>query len=170
MAAAANEGARMTTSSGAGRPHGRSLGWTMAVIAIIAVDLAVLRAYFPAIPNPGLVLTVVVLEVGLFRGASRRGEARAFWVGFEVSGWLYVLICSIFVRTAWRLSRALFERIFLGGRPILFPDVMNRAILFAGVLQLVISLTMALAFGLLARSAWRRTRPTAPRETPLVQD
>ena len=58
----------------------------MAVIAFIAADLAALRAILPRIPNPGIVVMILVLEVGLFRMVSRRGAARTFWFGFEIAG------------------------------------------------------------------------------------
>jgi hypothetical protein len=139
----------------------------MAVIAIIAVDLAALRSTLPMIPNPGLVVMVLVLEVGLFRAASRRAEARAFWVGFEASGWLYVLASSAYARALWRTSRSLFERMILG-RPIGTPSEMNRALLFAGVLQLAFGLAIALTIGLLCRTTWGRIRPKTCRVSPIV--
>jgi hypothetical protein len=145
----------MTTSTKTARPR-RSLARTMAVIAIIAVDLAALRSTLPMIPNPGLVVMVLVLEMGLFRAAYRRVEARAFWVGFEASGWLYVLASSAYARALWRSSRSLFERMILG-RPIGTPSEMNQFLLFAlfaGVLQLAFGLAIALTFGLFCRKTW----------------
>ena len=154
-----NEGTWITTPTGPSRPRRRSLARTMALVAVIAADLAALRACLPMIPNPGLVLMVLVLEVGLFRVSSRRGEARAFWIGFEVSGWVYVLICSIFARTAWRLARSLFERMLLG-RPVVFQPEVIQYLLFAGVLQFSIALALSMIIGLIARSLWRHTRPS----------
>ncbi len=134
----------------------------MALVAVVAADLAALRAYFPAIPNPGLAVMVLVLEVVLFRGASRQRKARAFWIGFEVSGWLYVIVGSIFSRTVWRLTRSLFERSLLG-KPIGVPSEMNPFLVFAGSLQFAIALGLALTIGLLARA-------TLSRETVVDQD
>ena len=159
----------MTTPSGTSRPRRRSLAWMMAVVAIVAADLAALRATLPIIPNPGLVVMVLVLEVGLFRWASRQGEARAFWVGFEASGWLCVLVSSVFALTLWRSARSLFERHLLG-KPIAAPPERNQFLLFAGGLQFAIALAVALTVGLIARSAWRRIRPEISRETPIPQD
>jgi hypothetical protein len=88
----------------------------MAVIMIIAAHLAAMRAIFPRMPNPGLVIMVLVLEVGLFRMVSQRGSARAFWAGFEVAGWVYVITAEIFAWTAWRLARFLFEGYVLSSR------------------------------------------------------
>ena len=89
------------------RAREHSLGWAMAVIAVIAADLAAC-AYLSSCPNFGLVVMILVLEVGLFRLASRQRQVRAFWLGFEVAGWAYVVTCSVFAWTVWRLSRSLF--------------------------------------------------------------
>ena len=93
---------------------------------------------------------ILVLEVGLFRLASQRGAARRFWLGFEVAGWTYVITCEVFAWTAWRLARSLFEGYVLR-RPIGPPFEMQRFIFFAGGLQLVISLALALIIGMLTR-------------------
>ena len=133
----------------------------MAVVATVAADLAALRETLPNLPNPGLVVMILVLEVGLFRCASRRGEAGAFWVGFQISGWLYVLAASTFAQAAWRLARDLFERHLLGRRPIGAQSEWYQFLLFAGGLQFAIGLAVALTFGLLGRAAWRRACPRA---------
>ena len=98
---------------------------------------------------------ILVLEVGLFRTVSRRGAARAFWLGFQVAGWAYVITAEVFSWTAWRLARSLFEGWVLK-RPIGLPFEMQRFILFAGGLQLLVSLVVALVTGLLTRLAWSR--------------
>jgi hypothetical protein len=127
----------------------------MAVIVFIAADFATLRAILPRIPNPGLVIMILVLEVGLFRMVSQRRAARTFWLGFEVAGWAYVVTCGVFAWTAWRLARSIFEAYILRG-PIGSPFQMQRFILFAGSLQLLVSLAVALIVGILTRSAWSR--------------
>jgi hypothetical protein len=127
----------------------------MTVIVFIAANLAALRVTFPRLPNFGLVIMILVLEGGLFRLASARGAPRAFWLGFEVAGWAYVLTCSVFAWTAWRLSRSVFEG-YVIGKPISLPFEMNQFLVFAGVFQLIISLAIALSIGLRARSIWRR--------------
>jgi hypothetical protein len=137
------------------RPQRHSLAWALAVIAFIAADLAALRAILPRIPNPGLVIMVLILEVGLFRMVSQRGAARSFWLGFEVAGWAYVITSAVFAWTAWRMARFLFEG-FVLRRPIGLPFEMNQFIVFVGSLQLLISLSIALIVGALARSACRR--------------
>jgi hypothetical protein len=106
-------------------------------------------------PNPGLVIMILVLEVGLFRMVSQRGATRTFWLGFELAGWAYVITCEVFAWTAWRLARSLFEGYVLR-RPIALPVEMQRFILFASSLQLLISLAVALIVGILAHSAWSR--------------
>ena len=125
-----------------------SIAKLMAVVAILAVDLAALARTLPVIPNPGLVIMVVILQVGLFRMVSRSGSKRAFWIGFEAFGWAYVLACIAFSRLSWSVARSLFER-FVLGTAISRPSEMSHYILFAGVLQLVLSSAVAFLGGLL---------------------
>jgi len=98
---------------------------------------------------------ILVLEIGLFRMASRQGGERMFWLGFGVAGWACVITCSVFAQTIWWQARSLFEGYLLGreiGRPL---DI-GRFVLFVGGLHLSISLAIALLVGILARSACRR--------------
>jgi hypothetical protein len=162
------------------RNRRHSLAWALALIAVIAVDLAALRPFFPLdigifwtsypwsvlrereflpprFPNLGLVIMVLVLEIGLFRTASRRGGERMFWLGFEVAGWACVIICAVFARTIWWQARSLFEG-YLLGREIGRPLDMGRFVLFVSGLHLSISFTVALLVGILARSACRHLR------------
>ncbi len=144
----------MSLPSGSIRTRRHSLAWAMAVIAVVAANLAALRAVLPRIPNPGLVIMVLVLDVGIFRMASQRGAARMFWLGFEVAGWAYVITIEVLGETAWRMARSLFEGYVLR-RLIGLPFEMNRFMLFAGSLQLLISLAIALVVGILTRWAWK---------------
>ncbi|WP_237722554.1 hypothetical protein [Singulisphaera acidiphila] len=151
----------------------------MALIVVIAADLAALRPVFPLeisifwtsypwsvmreslpprFPNLGLVILILVLEVGLFRLVSRQGVKRTFWLGFEVAGWACAIMCSVFARTIWGQVRLLFEGGFLG-REIGQPSDMGRFVLFVGGLHLLISLAIAFLIGNLACSVWRRRRP-----------
>jgi hypothetical protein len=139
----------------------------MAVVAFIAADLAALRLALPmdlgpfhplfvrqvpTFPNLGLVLMTLVLEVGLFRAASRRGRERAFWLGFEAGRWAYVAVGLTFAHSTWLLTRSLFEGCVLGGQ-VSIPYEMEVFVLFAFGLHFSASLAIALAIGLLARSA-----------------
>jgi hypothetical protein len=162
------------------RNRRHSLAWALALIAVIAADLAALRPFFPLdigifwtsypwsvlrereflpprFPNLGLVIMVLVLEIGLFRTASRRGGERMFWLGFEVAGWACVIICAVFAQTIWWQARSLFEG-YLLGREIGRPLDMGRFVLFVSGLHLSISFTVALLVGILARSACRHLR------------
>ena len=127
------------------RPRRHSLAWTMAAVAVIAADLAALRPALPmdfsafhprfvhltpTFPNFGLVVMVLVLEIGLFRAITHRGSTRAFLLGFEAGGWAYVLTCSVFARRIWLLTRALFEEYLLGSQ-IELQSEMERFVLFA---------------------------------------
>jgi|GEM_PF-5263336 len=158
-----------------------SLAWVLALIAVIAADLAALRPFFPLeisifwtshpwsvlrereflpprFPNLGFVFMALVLEVGLFRIAARQGVERMFWIGFEVAGWACVLACVVFAQAIWWQARLLFEGLLLR-REIGQPLDMGRFVLFVGGLHLTVSLAIALLGGLLARSAWRRQTP-----------
>jgi hypothetical protein len=160
------------------RNRRHSLAWALALIALIAADLAALRPSFPLeisifwtsypwsllrereflpprFPNLGIVIMVLVLEIGLFRIGSRQGGERMFWLGFEVAGWACVITCLVFAQTIWWQARSLFEENLLG-REIGRPLDMGRFVLCVGGLHLAISFTIALLVGILARSACRR--------------
>jgi hypothetical protein len=168
----------MSLPSESVRPRRHSLAWAMAMVAFIAADLAALRPALPLeisifwtsspwsrmrereflppdFPNLGLVVMVLVLEIGMFRMVAWKGGERTFWLGFEVAGWACVLACSVFARTIWWEVRSLFEG-YLLGRQIGRPLDMGRFILFAGGLHLLVSLAIALFVGILARSARHR--------------
>jgi hypothetical protein len=109
----------------------------------------------PNFPNLGLAMMVLVLEIGLFRLASRQGRERTFWLGFEIAGWLCVIMCSVFAQTIWWRARSVFEGYVLG-RQIGRPLDMGRFVLFTGGLHFAVSLAIAVFTGILACSAWRR--------------
>ena len=144
----------------------------MVVVAVIAADLAAVRPMLPIgvsplmldalsaslpidFPNIGLGVMILVLEVGLFRLISNRGVDRAFWLGFEIAGWAYVIVCMVFAGAAWGLARSLFENYVLGGQ-IGFPSGLGRFVLWASGLHLAIALAVALFAGILGRWAWHR--------------
>jgi hypothetical protein len=60
-----------------------SIARLMGVVAAVALNCAMLRS---GLIDPGLLLMVPLLEVGLFRMISSRGKIRPYWVGFEVVG------------------------------------------------------------------------------------
>ena len=167
----------MSLPSESTRSRRPSLAWAMAVVAVIAADLGTLRAalpitlpvdpganpglpsrfwreHLPTLPDLGLVLMVLMLEAGLFRLFSRRGPERAFWLGFEVAGWAYVVTCFAFAPAAWGLVYALFEG-YVQRRPMGQTSDMDRFIVFAGSLHLLVSLALAYFVGVLAKRAWR---------------
>lgn len=175
----------MSRANDSNRPRRPSLIGAMAVVAVIAVDFAALRPAlpldlgflnpslppamvsqsFPTIPNPGLAAMVLVLQFGLFRAIARRGPARAFWLGFELAGWAYVLACWAISLAAWQGPRALFEGYVLG-RPITLAVELRRFVLFASVLHLSAATAVALVAGLVSRSAWGQGGPERPGPPP----
>jgi hypothetical protein len=153
-------------------PPRHSLAWAMVVIAVIAADLAAVRSILPLglspltldslraglrpdFPNLGLGVMILALEVGLLRLIARGGVPAAFWLGFEVAGWAYVMACMVFAGTAWNLALTLFEQYVYGGQ-IGFLSGFGRFTLFACGLHLVMSLAIALFVGILARWIWHR--------------
>ena len=164
----------MSLPSESTRLRRQSLALAMFVIAVIAADLAAVRPVLPIgisplmldalraslpidFPNIGLGVMILVLEVGLFRLISNRGVDRAFWLGFEIAGWAYVIVCMVFAGAAWSVARWLFEKYVLGGR-IGFLGL-GRFVQFACGLHLAIVLAIALFAGVIARAAWRRWSP-----------
>ncbi len=155
-----------------------SIAWMMSLIVVIAADLSALRPFFPLeisifwtsypwsvlrdpeflpprFPNLGIVIMILVLEIGLFRLVSRQGAERAFWLGFEVTGWACVITCTIFVKAIWWQARSLFEG-YLLGRQIGRPLDMGRFVLFVSGFHLTVTLAIALFVGVLARSIWHQ--------------
>jgi hypothetical protein len=153
-------------------PRRHSLAWAMVVIAVIAADMAAVRPVLPIglsplmvdalreglpidFPNLGLGVMILFLQAGLFRLVWRRRSGRAFWLGFEVAGWTYVILCMVFAGTAWGLARFLFEGFVLGSE-IRFPFDLGSFVLFGCGLHLLICLSLALLVGILAHSLGRR--------------
>ena len=138
----------------------------LALVAVIAVDLAALRlalpmdfgpfhprfvSQTPTFPNCGLVVMVLVLEVGLFRAASRSGRERVFWLGFEAGGWVYVIAGLAFAQPTWLLTRSIFEGCLLR-RQMSGSSEMEGFVLFAFSLHLLAALAVAFVTGFFARS------------------
>jgi hypothetical protein len=125
-----------------------SIARLMAIVAIVAADLAAAAAILPAIPNPGAVVMLLVLEVGLFFWGRPGKPTRPFWIGFGAFGWSYVLACLSFDHAIWRLLRPLLETYILGAKPST-PNELWLCILYAGCLQLGLSLAVAVSGGLM---------------------
>src|SRR5215217_8023954 len=66
-------------------------------VALIAADLAYIRGSI----NVNLLVAVPVLQFCLFRVVSSCGSIRPFWVGFEASGWAWVIILLSGVGPLW---------------------------------------------------------------------
>jgi len=67
----------------------------MVVVALVALDLGLLLNRGLG-ANPFQIVTLIVLEVGLFRALSEGGGGRAWWIGFAVGALAYVAIDGVF--------------------------------------------------------------------------
>jgi ABC-type proline/glycine betaine transport system permease subunit len=73
-----------------------SIAVLMAVVFFVAVDFAIVRAFWTS-PEPlGLVVSLTTLPMInllllVLPKLSRRGGDRSFWLGFEAVGWLMVI-------------------------------------------------------------------------------
>jgi hypothetical protein len=93
------------TLTGLRRPR-ISIAWLMAVVAMIAVDFAVLRFTFAGLRTQvdfrwKMAVAIIfclpmlnVLMIGLVL-MCRRSRSRAFLLGFEVFGWLAIVGCAL---------------------------------------------------------------------------
>jgi hypothetical protein len=70
-----------------------SIAGLMAVVLFCAVGVAALRAASETWAGLILTATLAILAVGLLGAIYRRGPAHAFWGGFALFGWGYLLLC-----------------------------------------------------------------------------
>jgi hypothetical protein len=70
-----------------------SIRGLMVVIVLLSVAFAALRFPTPLWANVWFSLTAAALTLAVPAAVYRRGEQRAFWVGFAVCGWVY-FICQ----------------------------------------------------------------------------
>ena len=145
--------------------HQITVGHLMAVVALIALDLGLLlNRGFGA--NPLQVVTVIVVEVGLYRALFRTQEGRVWWIGFAAAAIAYVAIDAMFhyeIRYAFidfchlAVMKPLVT-VLLVALPLPEPLVFA---LLAGVLQVATALLLGrLGGGILRRlKGSRRTIP-----------
>ncbi len=71
--------------------YSESLAGLMLAVALVALDLGLLvNGAFGS--NPFQVITVIVVEVDLFRAFARVGKGRAWWLGFAVCGLVFAAL------------------------------------------------------------------------------
>jgi hypothetical protein len=70
------------------KPPRLSIAKVMAVVAIIAIDMATLRTLhsYDEDLDQGVALTGFALQFGVLRSIRSRGRGRTFWIGFVASG------------------------------------------------------------------------------------
>lgn len=72
-----------------------SIGWLMVIVAVAAVDLAMVRVFFGSksdfVQSFFFAIPMLnILGIGVLMGRRQQGRARAFWRGFTRSGCLAV--------------------------------------------------------------------------------
>jgi hypothetical protein len=137
----------------------------MVVVAIIALDLGLLlNRGFGA--NPFQVLTVAVIEVGLFRAFSRSGGHRVWWLGFTTCGLAYVVVDAVY---HYEIRYAIIDFCQLSvvkpsalalliAVPLPEPVVFG---LLAALLQVVAAILFGVGGGSIAQKLTRRSAGTA---------
>jgi hypothetical protein len=165
--------------------------WALAVVVIAGVDLAVWRALVGgegrlesvaaglSIPNPGLVLAVLALEVSLLWAAAQRGGPLAFWLGFQSLGWSYLFFYfglfqpkSRFLPFAWTgWWTSLHPSSWSQPGGWLFDPCFGPGLLTISAVHLIAALGTAWVGALLAEIAWqlRGAGPAAMTSSPSGQ-
>lgn len=92
-----------------------SIARLMVGVALVACDCAMLGTGHI---DPALLVTIPVLQVGLFRVLPRRGAVRPFWAGFEGFGWAAVVLYYAVLRRPMFLA---FDRGLFGVARLLAP-------------------------------------------------
>src|SRR4051794_36337733 len=69
-----------------------SIAAMLSIVVVVALGLAAIRSASPAWAGALTSLTFFLLIVSWLGIAFRRGDDRAFWVGFALLGWSYILL------------------------------------------------------------------------------
>jgi hypothetical protein len=142
----------------------------MVIVSLVAIDMGVLlNRGFGAIPLQ--LLTVIIVEVGLFRATSRDGAVRRWWIGFVVGAPAYVVVDAVFhyeIRYAFIdfCHLALVKPILLA---LLVAIPLPQPLFFGhltGILQVLAAILLGvICGGLTRRLAGRRHRRTVDRQS-----
>ncbi len=149
----------------------------MVLVALVALDLGVLlNRGFGA--NPLQLLTVIVVEAGLFRALFQRGGSRSWWTGFAAGALAYVMVDAVFHYE--------IRYVFIGfchlavvkplARVLLIPVPLPEPLFFglsAGILQVLAALLVGVIGGrlfsrLAGRHPMRKGSINGTPGTPLV--
>src|SRR5438270_661317 len=95
-----------------------TIDWLMALIAILAIDLAALGACWPYAPYPVVCLVVIALEIALVRATRGGGAVRVFWLGFAALGWASVTPVIVLNLRAEPLPLCLHSTLLLHSHPL----------------------------------------------------
>lgn len=146
-----------------------SIGGLMGVVFLVALDLAIVRAFWDG-DGPAFAVTVTTLPmINLLLLALprlRRREARPYWVGFEVAGWSVVLL-AVFLGTFHQLL--FFRPMFWVDRLELFAAAPSFEIPFIVAIAVVLYTTpkaLAAAIGGWLVARYRVVIERRPAATP----
>ena len=78
-----------------GRLSPFNVSWLLLLVLIVGCELAALRSASPLATGWSLKITVVVLLLASFAAKFSRENARAWWFGFALIGWIQFLIGMI---------------------------------------------------------------------------
>jgi hypothetical protein len=148
-----------------------SIADMMVIVAVVALDCLVARQPITTLLFLGLggLPMQIALVIGLlliFRRRGRTQKPSPFLVGFEVVGWIclliYVVLCLQAVRSIDRhLSDTLGPLIRATGlRPFSTPDMIWRVVLVT-IYVTALQVAIALVAGWINQRWWRQTHPEA---------
>ncbi len=150
-----------------------TIGQCMCWTAVVAVNAAVVRAFFVDGLLCGAILIFVALQAGLWQILHSRGSARRFWMGFEVGGISAILamfICETFPESQLNRVLSSYTSVAMNVAFAYLPDTLvdiidlNQDFLLA-VVYFVPELVFALLGGVTA-AFLARMGPTLFRATP----
>ena len=71
-----------------------SVAWLLGMVVVLAVALAAMRTASVYWTAAAATITLALLLTGVLGGLFLRGSGRAFWAGFAIFGWVYLLFVN----------------------------------------------------------------------------
>jgi hypothetical protein len=103
-----------------------SIGGLMALVLVIALGLVGLKQASPVWASTFFSVSLIVLVVSVLNAIQSRERARAFWLGFAVSGWAYFLcVFGIGSESVATAPPVLVGLLLDRSQPLLHPPIVN---------------------------------------------